>query len=1578
MGATGSRDSLRVGASQLFQCSDQKRRHTAQKVHESLGDYANDTSGAFMRDFFQGVISRFADYRRGDTASRPQPFSSDPLEGEEVPCYPPFAKGLPVIAPERLLESQKKLVNDLKLALGLTKDEYQTLVLPILLKFAEYVHFLPASEAHHHRGAGGLFRHSLEVALYATRGSEAVVFDNITTPQQRKIAETRWRMAAFLGGLLHDAGKPITDMTVVDHDGRSEWDVFMDGTLYEWAVAHGITRYYLRWEKHRHGRHEQQATHALGRILSPEMLSYLRSGGKVIHQSLMDAVTGLSVSTPLSKLLIRSDTASVEKDLREQHVGHVDPHALGVAVDRFIVSAMRSLVSNGDWKANQLGSVIWAAEEGLFINWRVAAKHVTHRIKQDNIPGIPQDAESLAEVLLNSELAEGQKYARDDGTVAIMPYWHVEVEGLESAIGVSNVAFMGLKVVPEVLYANEEPPVPLDNVRIVTAEELEAREAKEEEDAERADEADAANAPSSSVTEEEGEAGSSDSADDTDSGQEEGEDNTGTSGESSAEDTDTDSASHEAASAPDKTDADAGGDSEGSGFALTNLLDDDDDDFMAPAAKKASASPAGSPLDDDFDGGRDLQRTRTQGAREDSETPPKKRAKKPATDKAPESVERASHTATSSESTPSATSSPPETDKHTDDKDAAAAPAAVEAGSGPDFVALIEEEMSPGGAPSTETASDTESAGEATKATGEVNAKAEADVDTEASDASDGAAARDDDEDAASEAESEPTSPVAARSEPEDGKAPAAHQPEEDQSPVEEAQAQTAQNTAEPAEDTRTDAHERAGAESGAAGAEAAQGADEPDGDPATANHPAEPSDDASENAATEPLSPDAKKGSGAGNKPTSDADSDDLGVVSGPPVSNAAARVDDAELTSTVSADDAKPPPAETERGEDAAVEADDFHVPAETHATQKDALSDDITPVAPAYEEASEPEGLSHAKGVAPSPAETQAPSDDDLRVTHTESDALTEEVASASLASPASEDADVVSAPPSVPEPTFRRAPASKKASATPRDADLPDKEGVSKERDVAIAPGRDLPKETTAPDSTLVGEDDHDDGDLKTVTPSPASMGGAGASDTEFAVPSIPTSRRMTGTPSDHLASDALDITSVDAPSSAAALEDDFDAPLTPRMRAGTRATEDHRADASSPASEGEAVPRKKSRHKKPRSRKAKAKRRPIHVHSHHEAPTPAYPNSSIAPKEREKTTVEQRERQLMPYRDKARDQAVRHMIDTWMAEIESGDALLGDILLLSESTPHLVLARAAKCLGMDECELLDRLHVVQAIDPKVLDPQPTVPLMRRLASRIYKRLQSMEEAREKEIEGVECDQEASGSADAESPGEAGPSVTPSIHNKPATNEVDFSTMSFFRTTQKSEAPVSLYQAPTLFQKEKGRSGSVKSTATTPAKESQADSETELRRTSGEGEPASTEMALDWWVDDKNMRPGRRAEVTLNAEDEAGDSELKTDDTPQRRETPAIGSEEEALRVLAAMIRRGKGRWIVGPITDEGDMLSISKRALEEIKKECPWLNHSKMLVASHAHRKGADGIVIKGRRLLTYKQTSEGE
>ncbi|NMS58705.1 MobH family relaxase, partial [Vibrio parahaemolyticus] len=130
------------------------------------------------------------------------------------------------------------------------------LVLPVIQRYAAFVHLLPASESHHHRGAGGLFRHGLEVAFWAAQASESVIFSIEGTPRERRDNEPRWRLASCFSGLLHDVGKPLSDVSITDKDGSITWNPYSE-SLHDWAHRHEIDRYFIRWRDKRHKRHEQ-------------------------------------------------------------------------------------------------------------------------------------------------------------------------------------------------------------------------------------------------------------------------------------------------------------------------------------------------------------------------------------------------------------------------------------------------------------------------------------------------------------------------------------------------------------------------------------------------------------------------------------------------------------------------------------------------------------------------------------------------------------------------------------------------------------------------------------------------------------------------------------------------------------------------------------------------------------------------------------------------------------------------------------------------------------------------------------------------------------------------------------------------------------------------------------------------------------------------------------------------------------------------------------------------------------------------------------------------------------------------
>jgi len=346
---------------------------------------------------------RFFDRRKPPRPSGFAVSAAAPADDPEIPRYPPFLKGLPVAAPARILATQGELIARLQDALAFTDARFAALVRPVVERYAAFVHLLPASEAHHHRGAGGLFRHGLEVAFHAAQASQGRIFALDRGPAERRELEPRWRLAAGLAGLCHDVGKPVSDLSVSDREGRTTWRPLLE-TLADWAKANSVEHYFLRWRERRQARHETFGLLVLERILTPEVTAWLVDADPEVLQGLLAAVAGIDDGAALGTLVAEADRASVERDLRENHI---DPAAtsLGVPVDRYLLDAMRRLARGGRWQINIPGARLWMLSEGLHVVWPAGAEDIVGLLAADKVPGIPRDPDTLADILLERGLA---------------------------------------------------------------------------------------------------------------------------------------------------------------------------------------------------------------------------------------------------------------------------------------------------------------------------------------------------------------------------------------------------------------------------------------------------------------------------------------------------------------------------------------------------------------------------------------------------------------------------------------------------------------------------------------------------------------------------------------------------------------------------------------------------------------------------------------------------------------------------------------------------------------------------------------------------------------------------------------------------------------------------------------------------------------------------------------------------------------------------------------------------------------------------------------------------------------------
>lgn len=324
----------------------------------------------------------------------------------DVPKYPPYNPGLPAVAPDRIVATQSELIARIRSAAPVSDTDFEKTYMAAIRSYAAFVHLLPASEAHHHRGTGGLFRHGLEAALYGALHSDRMMFALDEPAARRRVLEPIWRFAAFLCALNHDIGKPLSDVGVLDLSGAHEWNPFAC-SLSDWAQQNAISHYVIRFRPGRHQDHEMLGVLALEQVVSSGVKQYLAQAGPKLLSWVVSAIANAQSAetiNPFRDLVIRADKDSVERDLRINGALQSNLPAVGVASERYVLDAMRRLLRNREWKVNCKGARVWLIEGNLYVSW-AAARDIVRLITSDKTPGVPRDPDSIADMLIERGLA---------------------------------------------------------------------------------------------------------------------------------------------------------------------------------------------------------------------------------------------------------------------------------------------------------------------------------------------------------------------------------------------------------------------------------------------------------------------------------------------------------------------------------------------------------------------------------------------------------------------------------------------------------------------------------------------------------------------------------------------------------------------------------------------------------------------------------------------------------------------------------------------------------------------------------------------------------------------------------------------------------------------------------------------------------------------------------------------------------------------------------------------------------------------------------------------------------------------
>jgi hypothetical protein len=317
----------------------------------------------------------------------------------------PAGRTIQVIDPEHLVIHHAELLDTLRSAATLTKDEFAELVMPTVRNLAEHLQLLPSSEQEHHSDLGGGFRHCIEVAIAAVRLSYSRDL-TARAKESRSTLEQCMRVTLIMAALLHDAGKPVTDMEIVAlcNGERVTWCPYLE-SLTAWATRHQLGEFEVEWVPGRHKRHEAFTGMFGLRLIHRSVLCFIeeRGAGLAMQHLWEGAIGNLDGHSVVKDLVKEADRETSLADLRASRSTRRGAEE-GHRADRILALIQENLAS-GKWRFNEQGGWIWLLDRGLFLTWPVAWMHLLNELRERDEKGYPSDPDAIVAWLIGRGLS---------------------------------------------------------------------------------------------------------------------------------------------------------------------------------------------------------------------------------------------------------------------------------------------------------------------------------------------------------------------------------------------------------------------------------------------------------------------------------------------------------------------------------------------------------------------------------------------------------------------------------------------------------------------------------------------------------------------------------------------------------------------------------------------------------------------------------------------------------------------------------------------------------------------------------------------------------------------------------------------------------------------------------------------------------------------------------------------------------------------------------------------------------------------------------------------------------------------
>ncbi len=263
---------------------------------------------------------------------------------------------------------------------------------PAIDLYLESVQLAPASTAHHHAGLGGLATHTIDVVDRALRQRQSVSLPLNAGPDVIDRQKHLWTYAIFIGALIHDIGKMMTNTVIIFNNGKS-WNPHFSEIL-----KSGAKSYHIEFHKFPYNYHTRVAA-SFFHTIPGEGRGWLAQNPKILSELCAWLYGDVYEFGMIGKIVRYADGQSVAANLKIGGERNRFSNAPEIPLIEKLMTAIRALIDSKEIKINgATGSSGWNVGSFTYLVCGTVADKVRRYLLKSGATDIPSDNTRLFDI----------------------------------------------------------------------------------------------------------------------------------------------------------------------------------------------------------------------------------------------------------------------------------------------------------------------------------------------------------------------------------------------------------------------------------------------------------------------------------------------------------------------------------------------------------------------------------------------------------------------------------------------------------------------------------------------------------------------------------------------------------------------------------------------------------------------------------------------------------------------------------------------------------------------------------------------------------------------------------------------------------------------------------------------------------------------------------------------------------------------------------------------------------------------------------------------------------------------------